>query len=194
MLFKKNKKKIISFLVSGRGSNFNAVATAILNKKINAKIGIVISNKIDAHAIEIAKGYGIKNAIIPSNEYKNRNDHEAKIIKLLKENSTDLIVLAGYMRLLSPMFISEFRNKIINIHPSLLPAFPGKDAQKQAFEYGVKITGCTCHYVDEGMDTGKIINQATVRIDRNDTISSLSGKILKEEHKLLINSIKEICS
>jgi len=193
MFFNKNKKKNISFLVSGRGSNFNAVAKAIISKKINANIGIVISNKTDANAINIAKKYNIKNKTIPSKNYQNRIDHEKEIIKHLKNSNTDIIILAGYMLLLSPYFINEFKDKIINIHPSLLPAFPGKDAQKQAIEYGVKITGCTCHYVDEGMDTGKIIGQSFVIIKENDNLKTVSEKILKEEHKLLIKCVKELC-
>lgn len=192
MLFRK-KKKIVSFLVSGRGSNFSAVANEILKGKINAEIGIVISNKKEAKALEIAENKNIKNIVIPSKNYKNRIDHEIEIVREIKKNKTDLIVLAGYMRLLSPSFISEFKNRIINIHPSLLPSFPGKDAQQQAIDYGVKITGCTCHYVDEGMDTGKIINQTAIEISDKETVESLSGKILKEEHKILIKSVKKLC-
>ncbi len=191
MIFLK-KKKTVSFLVSGRGSNFKAVADEIRKKKIKANVGVVISNKIDAPALEIAKKYNLNNMAILHGDFSERIEHDRAIVAELKKHGTDLVILAGYMRILTPYFIEQYRNKIINIHPSLLPAFPGKNAQQQALDYGVKVSGCTCHFVDEGMDTGKIINQGVVAIEKNDNIETLSAKILKIEHEILIKSVKQI--
>lgn len=192
MLLKKNRK-VISFLVSGNGSNFKAVAEKIISGYINAETGVLISNSSEAPAIKKAAVLGIKSLIIEPKDFKTKDEHEAEIIKHLKLYKTDLIVAAGYMRILTPAFINMFRYKIINIHPSLLPSFPGKNAQQQALDYGVKISGCTTHFVDEGTDTGPIIMQAAVDIDREDDITALSTKILKEEHKILVESIKLYC-
>ena len=187
------KKKIVSFLVSGNGSNFQAVAEKILSGYINAEPGIVISSTSEAFALERAKKLGIKSIAIEPKHFESKDDCEAEMIKHLSLCKTDLIVAAGYMRILSPKFIQRFRNRIINIHPSLLPAFPGKNAQQQALDHGVKITGCTTHFIDEGIDTGSIIMQSAVSIDANDNINTLSAKIIKEEHKILIKSVKLFC-
>ena len=187
------KKKIVSFLVSGNGSNFQAVAEKILSGYIPAETGIVISSVSDAFALERAKRLGIKSIAIEPKNFSSKDDYEAEMIKHLNLCKTDLIVAAGYMRILSPKFIQEFRNRIINIHPSLLPAFPGKNAQQQALDYGVKVTGCTTHFIDEGVDTGNIIMQSPVTIDTNDNINTLSAKILDVEHKILIASVKLFC-
>lgn len=192
MLLKK-KKKIISFLVSGKGSNFKAVAEKIIGGYINAETGILISSSLDAPAIKKAAELGIKSIIIDPKDYSTKAEHEAEIIKYLELYKTDLIVAAGYMRILTPSFINMFRYKIINIHPSLLPSFPGKNAQQQALDYGVKISGCTTHFVDEGTDTGPIIMQAAVDIDSKDDITALSTKILNEEHRILVESVKLYC-
>jgi phosphoribosylglycinamide formyltransferase-1 len=183
----------VSFLVSGNGSNFQAVAEKILSGYIYAESGIVISSSSEAFALERAKKLGIKSIAIEPKNFAAKDDHEAEMIKCLNLCKTDLIVAAGYMRILSTNFIQKFRNRIINIHPSLLPAFPGKNAQQQALDYGVKVTGCTTHFIDEGVDTGAIIMQSPVTIDVNDNINTLSTKIIKEEHKILIKSVKLFC-
>ena len=187
------KKKIVSFLVSGNGSNYQAVAEKILSGYINAEPGIVISSSSEAFALERSKKLGIKSIAIEPKSFESKDDHEAEMIKHLNLCKTDLIVAAGYMRILSPKFIQEFKNRIINIHPSLLPAFPGKNAQQQALDYGVKVTGCTTHFIDEGVDTGSIIMQSSVSIEPNDDINTLSTKIIKEEHKILIHTVKLFC-
>jgi len=191
MLFK--KKKVVSFLVSGRGSNFMAVAEKIISRYISAEPGILISSSSDAQAITKAQNLGIKSIGIESKNFKSKDEHESEMIKYLEVYKTDLIVAAGYMRILSPSFINRYRNKIINIHPSLLPSFPGKNAQQQALDYGVKVTGCTTHFVDEGTDTGPIIIQSPVLINPDDDINTLSNRILHEEHKILIESVKLFC-
>ncbi len=185
--------KVVSFLVSGRGSNFSAIAEKIKSGYIKAELGIVISNKGEAKALEIAASYGMKSYFVDPKKYSSREDHEKEIVRLLKESKTDLVVAAGYMRLLSPYFVNKYRNKIINVHPALLPSFPGTDGQKLAFDYGVKVTGCTTHFIDEGTDTGPIIMQAVVDVHDNDSITSLSARILKEEHRILPESIKLFC-
>jgi phosphoribosylglycinamide formyltransferase-1 len=195
MIFGKNKtgKKNISFLVSGRGSNFQALAEKIQNGYIKAEIKAVISDKGDAPVLEKAEKMGIKSFFIDPKKFSSRESHEREILHILHEVETDLIVAAGYMRLLTPVFIEPFRNRIINIHPSLLPAFPGKDAQAQAVEHGVKIAGCTCHFIDEGTDTGPIIMQAAVDVTQVDTAATLSQKILEQEHKILSECVKLFC-
>ncbi len=187
------KKKTVSFLISGRGSNFSAVAEKIKAGKIKANLGILISNKEDALGLEIARDYGMKSFFVDPKEFSSRADHEDEMIRLLIEHKTDLVVAAGYMRILSPHFIQAFKNSIINIHPALLPSFPGVDGQKQAFEYGVRYSGCTSHFIDEGTDTGPIILQSVVPVEQDDTVTSLAARILKEEHKLLPESVKLFC-
>lgn len=195
MIFGKKKvmKKNISFLVSGRGSNFQALAEQIQKGYINADIKAVISDKGDAPVLERAEKMGIKSLFIDPKKFSSRESHEREILHILHETETDLVVAAGYMRLLTPVFIEPFRNRIINIHPSLLPAFPGKNAQAQAIEHGVKIAGCTCHFIDEGTDTGPIIMQAAVNVEQGDTVDTLSQKILKQEHRILSESVKLFC-
>jgi len=192
MYFKK-KKKVISFLVSGNGSNFKAVAEKIISGYIYGVNGIVISSSSTALALKKAEDLGIKCIDIEPGKFKTKEEHESEIIRILKLNKTDLVVAAGYMRILTPEFINHFRYKIINIHPSLLPSFPGKNAQQQALHYGVRIAGCTTHFIDEGTDTGPIIMQVPVEVLQNDTITTLSTKIIKEEHKILIESVKLFC-
>jgi len=178
-----NKKHQLGILLSGRGSNFLAIADSIDAGCIpNAEIAVVISNKEDAPGIAAAEKRGLDARVILS-KGKTREQHDAEMIQALREKYVDLICLAGYMRLLSPEFIRAFPHKILNIHPSLLPAFPGLDAQKQALEYGVKVSGCTVHFVDEALDHGPIILQKTVHVLPDDDEHSLSERILKEEHK-----------
>lgn len=191
-MFKK-KKKVVSFLVSGKGSNFKAVAEKILNDHIHAETGILISSTSSAPALKKAEELGIRSFAIEPGNFSLKEEYETEMIRLFEQYKTDLVVAAGYMRILSPLFINRFRNRIINIHPSLLPSFAGKNAQQQAFDYGVKITGCTTHFIDQGTDTGPIIMQAPVYIGSDDDINSLSTRILKEEHKILVESVKLFC-
>jgi phosphoribosylglycinamide formyltransferase 1 len=173
--------KKLGVLLSGRGSNFEAIADSVKAGRLHAKIAIVISNRADAPGLELAKQRGLNTVLIPS-KGRVREEHDAEVVAALKQAQVDLICLAGYMRLLSPDFIRAFPNRIINIHPSLLPAFPGMDAQKQALEYGVKVTGCTVHFVDEHLDHGAIILQKTVPVLDGDDVHSLSARILEQEH------------
>ena len=188
------KKKVVSFLVSGRGSNFKVVAEKIKAKEINAVFGILISDNSEAKALEIAKGFGIDAFFVDPASFSDREKHEREMINLLEECKTDLVVAAGYMRVLTPYFVKYYRNRIINIHPALLPSFPGVHAQKQAFDKGVKITGCSTHFIDEGTDTGPIILQAAVHVHEKDTLNKLSSRILKEEHRILPESVKLFCA
>ena len=149
----------------------------------NAELAIVISDKADAHGLELAKDRGIETRAIERRGL-NREEHEREIISVLREHRVDLVCLAGYMRLLSPCFVETFRMRILNIHPSLLPAFPGLDAQRQALAHGVKVSGCTVHFVDETLDGGPIVAQRTVPVLEGDTVETLSARILEQEHKL----------
>lgn len=173
--------KKLGILLSGRGSNFEAIADSIQAGRLQAEIAIVISNRADAPGLESAKRRGLNAVLIPS-KGRVREEHDAEVVAALKQAQVDLICLAGYMRLLSPDFIRAFPNRIVNIHPSLLPAFPGMDAQKQALEYGVKVTGCTVHFVDEHLDHGAIILQKTVPVLDGDDAHTLSARILQQEH------------
>src|SRR6202166_1212495 len=174
--------KNLGILLSGRGSNFVAIADSIAAKRIpDARIAVVISNRADAAGIETARQRGIPTQVIPS-KGKPREEHDRAVVSALRENKVDLICLAGYMRLLSPWFVQQFPQKILNIHPSLLPAFPGLEAQEQAFAYGVKVSGCTVHLVDEELDHGPIIVQKTVPVLDTDDEHSLAARILEQEH------------
>jgi phosphoribosylglycinamide formyltransferase-1 len=187
------KRKVVSFLASGSGQNFRAVAKRIINKEIKAKIGIVVTDKRTAGVLEKAKELGIPAYFEDPGYSQTKEEYDERIIRLLKRCKTDLIVTAGYMRLVTPRFVDEYRNRIINIHPSLLPSFPGVHAPEKALAYGVKITGCTSHFVDEGMDTGPIIMQSPISILDHDTVQSLSARILKEEFHVLSESVKLFC-
>ena len=180
----------IAVLASGRGSNLQAIIDSINEGRINGTIKIVLSDNPDAFAIKRARENQISTQIVFYKKYKSKIEYEQEILKHLKSKNIDLVVLAGYMRLLSPSFIKEFRHRIINIHPALLPAFPGLNSQRQALEYGVKVSGCTVHFVDEGMDTGPIILQKAVEVKQSDNEKSLANRILKYEHKLLSKAIQ----
>jgi len=187
------KEKIminIGVLASGRGTNLQAIIEAIEEGKIAGEIKIVISDNPDAYALKRAQQYLIDTRYIDFKEFKNREEYDKEIIKTLKEKKIELVVLAGYMRILSPYFIKTYQNKIMNIHPALLPSFPGLHAQEQAVEYGVKISGCTVHFVDEGVDSGPIILQKAVEVSDDDTEESLAEKILKEEHQIYPRAIQ----
>ena len=180
----------IGVLVSGRGTNLQAIIEAIEEGKIAAEIKVVISDNPDAYALKRARQYHINTRYINFKEFKNREDYDKEIIKTLKEKKIELVVLAGYMRILSPYFIRTYKNKIMNIHPALLPSFPGLHAQRQAVEYGAKVSGCTVHFVDEGVDSGPIILQKAVEVSDDDTEESLAEKILKEEHQIYPRAIQ----
>jgi len=174
--------KNLAILLSGRGSNFVAIADSVDAGRIpNALIAIVISNRADAPGIETARQRGLHTLVIPS-KGKAREEHDREVVAALKEQNVDLICLAGYMRLLSPWFVQQFPGKILNIHPSLLPAFPGLEAQQQAFAYGVKVSGCTVHFVDEELDHGAIIVQRAVPVLDSDDEHTLAARILEQEH------------
>lgn len=185
-------KKRIGVLLSGRGSNFEALAESVVAGRIpNAEIAIVISNKPDALGLKRAEACGIARRVIPSKGLQ-REDYDRQVVAVLQECKVDLICLAGYMRLLSPYFVAAFPQKILNIHPSLLPAFPGLEGQKQALEHGVKFAGCTVHFVDENLDAGPIILQAVVPVLDGDDERTLSERILKEEHRIYSEAVKII--
>lgn len=178
--------------MSGRGSNLQAIIDSIEKRSLNSEIALVISNKKDAPALERCKRHGIDSVYLDHKVFREKTDFENKLIKLFKDKLVQLVCLAGYMRILGKTFINAFPGKIINIHPSLLPAFPGLNAQKQALDYGVKVSGCTVHYVDEGVDSGPIILQATVPVFDNDTEESLADRILQQEHILYPKAIQLI--
>jgi len=180
----------IGVLASGRGTNLQAIIEAIKEGKIEGRISIVISDNQDAFALKRAKQNNIETKYINFKSFKNREDYDKEIIKILEEKKIDLVVLAGYMRILSPYFIRTYKNRIMNIHPALLPSFPGLHAQRQTVEYGVKISGCTVHFVDKGVDSGPIILQKAVEVKDNDTKESLAERILKEEHQIYPQAIQ----
>jgi phosphoribosylglycinamide formyltransferase-1 len=173
--------KKLGILLSGRGSNFEAIADSIQAGRLPAEIAIVISNRADAPGLESARRRGL-NARLIASKGRNREEHDADVVAALRDARVDVVCLAGYMRLLSPQFIRAFPNRIVNIHPSLLPAFPGLEAQKQAIDHGVKISGCTVHFVDEHLDHGPIILQKTVPVLDTDDDHTLSARILLQEH------------
>lgn len=183
----------LGILLSGRGSNFEAIAGHIERKTLNAEIAVLISNRPEARGLEVARAKAINAVLIPSRGI-DREVYDRQVGAALKEHGVDLICLAGYMRLLSGWFVREFEGRILNIHPSLLPAFPGLDAQHQALRHGVKITGCTVHFVDEQLDSGPIILQAAVPVLDGDTVEALSARILTEEHRIYSEAIAIVLS
>jgi phosphoribosylglycinamide formyltransferase-1 len=185
--------KKIGILLSGRGSNFEAIAASVEAGRLPAEIAIVIANRADALGLESAQRRGLNARLIVS-KGRSREEHDAEVVAALREAKVDLVCLAGYMRLLSPQFVSAFPHRILNIHPSLLPAFPGLDAQKQALEYGVKVSGCTVHFVDEHLDHGPIILQKTVPVLDTDDEHALSARILEQEHLAYAEAIRLVLS
>jgi phosphoribosylglycinamide formyltransferase-1 len=181
--------KRLGILLSGRGSNFEAIADNVAAGKIDAEIAMVISNRPEARGLEAARQRGLPAVCIPSKGL-DRNIYDGMLAAVLKKHAVDLVCLAGYMRLLSAGFIREFPGRVLNIHPSLLPSFPGLDAQHQALEHGVKVTGCTVHFVDEYLDAGPIVVQAAVPVLDGDTVETLSARILKEEHRIYSEAIR----
>ncbi|MGH9433938.1 MAG: phosphoribosylglycinamide formyltransferase [Terriglobia bacterium] len=180
--------KNLGVLLSGRGSNFEAIANNVQAGKVPARIAIVISNREDAPGLARAREMGLKAVSIPS-QGKDREAFDRELAAALKASQVDLVCLAGFMRVLGPTMVRAFPNRILNIHPALLPAFPGADAQKQALDYGVKFTGCTVHIVDAGVDTGPIVCQAVVPVLDGDTVELLSTRILGEEHRIYSDAI-----
>ncbi len=183
----------IGVLISGRGSNLQALIDAQNIGELKGEIVVVISNKSSAYGLERASKVGITTRCITKKDFPDRAEYDREVIKVLKENNVDLIILAGYMRILTELFISEFENLIINIHPSLLPSFRGVKAQEQAIEFGAKISGCTTHFVTLEMDAGPIILQQAVNVLESDTSETLASRILIEEHKLLVKSVRLFC-
>lgn len=183
----------LGILLSGRGSNFLAIADAIAAGRLDAEIAVVISNRPDAPGIAAAGDRGLK-AVTLDSKGLDREVYDRQVVDELRRNAVDLVCLAGFMRILSGFFIREFPMRILNIHPSLLPSFPGLDAQHQAFEHGVKFSGCTVHFVDEGLDSGPIIKQAVVPVLDGDTAETLSARILQEEHRIYPEAIALVAS
>jgi phosphoribosylglycinamide formyltransferase 1 len=183
-------KRRIGVLLSGRGSNFVALAESVSAGRVpDAEIAIVFSNREGAPGVDKAKERGIATRVIPSKGLE-REAYDRQVVAVLQEHKVDLICLAGYMRLLSPYFVASFPNRILNIHPSLLPSFPGLESQRQALEYGVKFAGCTAHFVDENLDAGPIVLQAAIPVLDEDTEASLSDRILAEEHRIYSEAVK----
>lgn len=180
----------VAVLLSGRGSNFEAIYNNSLKEKSNFQIEIVISDKKNARGLELADKLGIENYFISPRKFETKEHYEKYLIQLFEKKSVELICLAGFMRIISGVMINRYRNRILNIHPSLLPFFPGLNAQKQAIDCGAEVSGCTVHFVDEGIDSGPVIFQKTVNITNSDNEESLSTKILKEEHILYSKAIQ----
>ena len=185
--------KRLGILLSGRGSNFEAIANSAASGKIPAEIAVVISNNPQAAGLEKARGRGIPAVVIPSKGLE-REAYDRLVVAELQSSQVDLVCLAGFMRLLSAYFVQQFPNRILNIHPSLLPSFPGLEAQRQALEHGVKITGCTVHFVDEFLDAGPILVQAAVEVRDDDTEETLSARILAQEHRIYTEAINLVLS
>ncbi len=182
--------KRIGVLLSGRGSNFEALADSVVAGRMpDAEIALVLSNREGAPGIDRARARGLTARVIPSKGLE-REPYDRLVVAALREANVDLVCLAGYMRLLSPFFVAAFPQRILNIHPSLLPSFPGLESQRQALEYGVKFAGCTVHFVDENLDAGPIVLQSVVPVEANDTEDTLSARILKEEHRTYSEAVK----
>jgi phosphoribosylglycinamide formyltransferase 1 len=182
----------LAILLSGRGSNFAAIHQAIVNGKLDAQIVCVISNRADAAGLARARQLGLSAHLVDHRAYPTRAAHEEDVLRILIEAEPDFICLAGYMRLLSPPFIAAYPHRILNIHPSLLPSFPGVDAQAQALQYGVKVSGCTVHFVDENLDAGPIIVQRAVAVRDDDTAETLATRILEQEHAAYVEALVKL--
>lgn len=180
----------IGILISGRGSNMLAIAEACRAGRIPAPVRVVVSNVAGAPGLEKASAFGIETLVVNHRDSRTREEHDAKVTAALEERGVALVCLAGYMRLLSPAFIRAFKGRIFNIHPALLPAFPGLHAQKQAVDYGVRVSGVTVHFVDEGLDTGPIVLQSVVPVLQDDTEETLSTRILAEEHRVYVEAVR----
>jgi phosphoribosylglycinamide formyltransferase-1 len=184
----------LAVLLSGRGSNFAAIHDAIARGELDAEIVCVISNRAEAPGIERAREWGLDAHVIENRTFASRPAHEYEVLRVLEHAKPDFIVLAGYMRLLSADFVAKYPNRMLNIHPSLLPAFPGVDAQKQAIEYGVRVSGCTVHFVDEYLDAGPIIVQRAVEVRDGDDAESLAARILEQEHAAYVEALVKLAT
>lgn len=182
----------LGILLSGRGSNFLAIHRAIEEGEVPAAIALVVSNRPEAAGLARARELGLETAVLPHEPEPDRAAHEAKVLAALEAARVEWVCLAGYMRLLSPAFVARYRHRVVNIHPSLLPAFPGLDAQRQAVEYGVRVSGCTVHLVDEGLDSGPIVVQRTVEVVEGDTPETLASRILEEEHRAYPEALRRL--
>jgi len=182
--------KKIAVLVSGGGSNLQSIIDSVESGYLNIKIAVVLSNKEEAYGLTRAKNNQIPTQIVNHGDFKNREEFENRLIEILDGYAVELVVLAGFMRVLTPLFVNHYHHRIMNIHPAILPSFPGTHAQKQALDYGVRFSGCTTHFVDEGTDTGPIIIQAIVPVLPDDTEETLGSRILKEEHRIFPESLK----
>ncbi len=182
----------LAILLSGRGSNFRAIHDAIERRELNAEIVLVFSNRPDVAGISTAESLGLRAEVLDHRNYRTRAGHEADLSKILEEVRPDYLVLAGYMRLLSPAFVERYRNRVLNIHPALLPSFPGVDAQAQALTYGVKVSGCTVHFVDESLDGGPVVVQREVPVHDDDTVATLSERILEQEHRAYVEALQKL--
>lgn len=180
----------IGVLVSGSGTNLQSIIDSVEAGRLQASIKVIISNRPDAYALERAKKHGIATAVVRVKDFPEREAFDAEVLRVLRENGVELIVLAGFMRIISRVLLDAYYMRIMNIHPSLLPSFPGLEVQKAAIEYGVKFSGCTVHFVDGGLDSGPIIIQAVVPVKDEDTIESLSKRILAEEHRIYPQAIQ----
>ena len=180
----------VGVLVSGSGTNLQSIIDAVESGRLSASIKLVISNKPDAYALERAEKHGIRTAVVRVKDFPSRELFDSEVLRLLKEAGVELVVLAGFMRLISSVLLEGFPMRIINIHPSLLPSFPGLEVQKAALEHGVKFSGCTVHFVDSGLDSGPIILQAVVPVKDEDTVEALQKRILAEEHRIYPQAIE----
>jgi phosphoribosylglycinamide formyltransferase 1 len=180
----------IAVLISGRGSNMQSIVEACKRGLIQAQVSLVLSNRAEAPGLEFARSQNIETVVLPHKAFPIREEYDRQVVDILHQKQVDLICLAGFMRLLSSVFVTAFPNRIMNIHPALLPSFPGLHAQKQAVEYGVKVTGCTVHFVDEGLDSGPIILQKTLEVKPDDTEETLSERLLPLEHATYVEAVR----
>ena len=184
----------VAVFISGRGSNLKALLEARDAGELDVNIGLVVSNRAAAGGLEHAAAHGVPSAVLSHREFSSRKDYEVRLLELLGEHEVDVVVLAGFMRILTGHFLSQFPNRVLNIHPSILPAFPGVDAQAQALDYGVALSGCTVHFVDEGTDSGPVIEQAVVPVLPDDDRDSLAKRILAQEHRILPRALSLLVS
>ena len=184
--------RTLGVLISGRGSNLQAILDAIAEGRLDARVGVVVSNQADAQGLERAEAAGVPTAFVSHKDYDSREAFDEAVLARLNEHDVDVVCLAGFMRILSPVLVRAFSNRVLNIHPSLLPAFVGLRAQRQAVDHGAKVSGCTVHLVDEELDHGPILAQASVRVEESDSEETLSARILEQEHKLYPEAIQLI--
>ena len=187
------KQSKLGVLISGRGSNMAAILDHIQNRRLNAEMVMVISNQPDAPGLQLAEKAGVKTVVVEAALFSSNDEYEMKVVHFLKEANVDLVVLAGYMKIVGSVLLHAFKNRILNIHPSLLPAFPGLYAQSQALEYGVTFSGCTVHFVDDTLDGGPIIMQKVVSVLPDDSVEDLSNRILEQEHVAYSEAIQLFC-